>query len=186
MTTDGGKDAQAAKEGHCYDVKGIGPDAHFITDRRLSDTALQASQWADKKIARHYPGWALYRLFAAQDKIHAETVTAYAVSMAIAYARARKATERPHPVIARRNRGMWIVQAAMDAVYYGIHQRWPASYIERAEAFGVHKDGYQRVRNLTAGGLITAFEAYRAELFWQWYRAKEAERQEMPEKARLE
>lgn len=178
MTTDGGKDAQAAKEGHSYDLKGIGPDAHFITGRRLSDTALQASQWADRdrEVRGHFPGWALYRLFAAQDRIHAETVTAYAISMAIAYARARKNTERPHPVIARRNRGLWLIQAAQDAVYFGIHQRWPATLEARSAEWGVNKEGYARVRDLVKDGLLAAFEVYRHKLFVNFERAIKADR----------
>lgn len=164
----------------CWDIKGPGLDGVFIRDS-LTDTALQAAQWADQKYAAHFPGWAVYRLFAAQDRLQAEKVSAYAISMAYGLARARRnsAGRNSHPLIARRKRGSWLVQAALDAVFYGIHLRFPVGSHVREAEYDVHQDLYRKVRDSVAGGMLIGFEAYRAELFYQYARARAAERREL-------
>ena len=178
MSMDERKEAHGGTEAPegCWHIKGVGLDGVFIGDATLSDTALQAALWADAKYKAHFPGWAVYRLFAARDAVQAEKVTAYAIAMAVALSKARKKSQNSHPLIAKRKRGSWIAQAAMDAVYYGIHMRFPVGAPVRAEQWDVHKDLYQRVRDSVAGGLLIGFEAYRAELFYQLHRARQAEK----------
>ena len=161
-------------EGHDFDRRGIGFDAQFITDNPLQDSALQAALWADKDCAGLFPGWSLYRLIAAHDRIHAEPVAAYAIAMACGLASARKAGGNSHQVVADRVQGDWIVQAGMDALYFTMWpgRGWPESATARAEWAGIHPDVYRRIRNAVAGGLLHAFECYRDRLGHHYLRAR--------------
>lgn len=153
----------------CWDIKGPGLDAAF--SGRLSDTALDASRMASKTFGEGFPGWEIYRTVVSGDTIFLRRLEAYAIGMARALTRAQRKTG--HPEVARRaRRNDWIGQAARDALFMVIHGKPPVGINARAAQLGVSNETYQRIRDSVAGGMTIGLEAYRAQLFYFYWKVR--------------
>lgn len=177
---DSRKEAEGAKEGSefagCWDVKGPGLDGFFAGDLSRFPTALTAVQWTDRMFHAGFPGWPLYRTVVSGDSIHWRKLEAYAIGMARALTRARQNGKHSHPVVARRaRRNDWIAQAARDALFIVVHGKEPMPGETRAEALGVWPTNYRKLRDAVAGGMTIGLETYRAMLFFNLHRVRDAE-----------
>lgn len=141
------------------DWRGADWDAAFCRPE-LSDDALTAAVWASARFYPTFPGWQLYRRINAGMTLHDDELDAWIIGGARLLARARKRNGRRYI----EARGLWIDQAARDALETMITGRQPASARERALMLEISRDMYLKIYKPLLACLVLGFDSFRSEL----------------------
>lgn len=150
---------QATGDWHLRSIRDRGLDLLFAVDR-LSDTALSAACMASRRFDARFPGWELYRTVVNGGDLYRPGLNAYAIGLGRTLAEAHTYSGR----VLVKYPGPWVSLAALDAMERCISGSFPAPAVVRARMAGVSDKTYSRLRDILAGGFLSGFEAFRAEL----------------------
>lgn len=154
-----------AQEVGDYDLRGPDLRTAFagFCRRPTSDAANWALCQASRHLPEHHVGYELWMTDVAGADVYILGLMHWAKRLAWA-----AACLKPRMGVRRRRmiegyRRDWGNQAALDGLELGLMGRC-ASANARADQFGIHRDGYRRLRNFVAGVVVLQSGQFEAEL----------------------
>lgn len=144
-------------------VRGIrarGYDLMFAPDE-LSDTAISAASCAQARFRKPFPAWEAYRKLINGTSKHDVALVEYATGVGLAML---LAVRRDGRALVRKQ-GVWVVQAAQDAMARTITGSYPEPALWRAEEYSVSNKTYSRLRDALAREFMDAVDIFRGYLY---------------------
>lgn len=148
-----------------YDLRVKEIDQVFAAE--LTDNCIDAAIRASANFDERFPGWQLYCKVVRGDSLYDRHLDAWAIGLARGLTRAKKA-DTGRDVLRRSARGPWVAVAGLDALHRCVMGRFMDSGERVSAKIGARYKTYLRIRDALAGGMLTGFENYRAELHYQY------------------
>lgn len=140
-------------------IRARGYDLMFAPGE-LSDTALTAASRAQARFRMPFPAWQAYRKIVNGTTRHDAELVEYATGVGLAMMLAL----RPDGRAVVRRKGVWVVQAAQDAMARAIAGSYPAPATWRAGEYSVSDKTYSRLRDAIAREFLDAVDSFQAAL----------------------